>query len=124
MSNMRKPEMDVIRFKEEDIVAASNEGFQMTIREFANHNAKDGTVTFNNQTYTIDSQASIDSVFAALPSGITSDTQIYITPTVSTSLGNGFQAEANLDGKHAGGATATEWNNTFVYDGSIFKIKQ
>ena len=118
MKNMKKPEVDVIRFKEEDIVAASN--FRMTIDKFSNSTAKDGIVTFNNKTYIMDSEASINNAINAMPGGITSDTQVYITDTIHTSLWNGFQAEANLDGNHAGGATAKEWNNTFEYVNGVF----
>ena len=118
MKNMKKPEVDVIRFKEEDIVAASN--FRMTIDKFGNQKQKDGIVTFNNTTYIMDSEESVINAIKAMPAGITSDTQVYITNTVHTSLWNGFQAEANLDGNHPGGATAGQWNNTFEYVNGVF----
>ena len=115
---MKKPEVDVIRFTEEDIVAASN--FRMKIEQFANQTQKDGMVTFNNTTYIINSEESINNAIKAMSGGITSDTQVYITDTVHTSLWNGFQAEANLDGNHPKGATAQEWNNTFEYVNGVF----
>ena len=125
MSKMVTPEMSVIRFKEADVIVASGAVPKtMTMATFGNTFAGDGTVTYNGTTYTINSQSSINSLFAAMaPLGVTPDTQaVYNKKGDSTNLGHLYEVEANIDGTHPTGSATSSWNATFVYgDDGVFR---
>ena len=67
MRKMRTPEMDVVRFKEVDVLAASS----LTLSGFVNNNTNDGKMSFGSSTYSSsqfgsdDFQSAVDKAFGA-----------------------------------------------------------
>ena len=51
MSKMRVPEMDVVRFKENDVIVESGAILGLTLYGFANTTKNDGTMTYKGTTY-------------------------------------------------------------------------
>ena len=51
MSKMRVPEMDVVRFKENDVIVASGAILGLTLYGFANTIKKDGLMTYKGTSY-------------------------------------------------------------------------
>ncbi len=71
MSQMNKPEMSVVRFAENDVIVASGNERRIVPQSFdltgcTGTVVGDGTVTYNNVVYTLDSTANVDSFIAAI----------------------------------------------------------
>lgn len=73
MSQMKRPEMTVIRFVENDIVVASSSGRRMMTQSFdltgcygRERVRSDGALTYNGVVYSLDSTDNVDSFISAL----------------------------------------------------------
>ena len=109
---MRKPKMEVIRFIENDIVAASslNQPLSFTLSKFGNGVGGDGIATYNSQDYTLSSSTDVENflgVIGKYTAGISAT-----SGGAGQSLRNTLKTEANAQGTGAGGA----WNGTYVYN--------
>jgi len=115
MVQMKKPEMEVIRFKERDLVVASNGRHIVTTSSIdlsgcSGHVPGDGTVTFNGVVYPISSYSDVSVFIEALrDSGISN-------AGVSTG-GKPQSLRATLRTEADSGAR-NFYDGTYVYDPS------
>ena len=112
MSQMRKPEMEVIRFTESDIVVASNGARRMaTSFSLTGVNANDGIgngiANYNNTDYSINSTNAVNTFISAL--GVS-----------DAGIDNGrIRAPQSLVGTlnvEATKGTIGNWDGTYTYD--------
>ncbi len=111
MSQMRKPEMEVIRFTESDIVVASNGGRRVMTTSFSltgvNKGGEigDGIANYNNTDYLINSESAVNTFISAM--GVSN---AGISNGVKTqSLRSTLKAETKQDIKG-------NWDGYYVYD--------
>ncbi|PWJ70814.1 hypothetical protein B0O40_0663 [Ruminococcaceae bacterium R-25] len=116
---MKKPEADIIRFSSSDVVAASSIANTMMWAGFGDGTPKNGTVSYDGQTYTIDSDASIDSLYNAMSAlGVKSSTKIDDgagEQRMKTILGLEVTKEEGVGSKR--------WNGTYIYENGMFTKK-
>lgn len=62
MSKMRVPKMEVVRFKESDVIVASGALASLTLLGFANTRKNDGTMTYKGMIYDGDNYSDLISV--------------------------------------------------------------
>lgn len=106
MSKMTRPTMEVIRFKESDIVVASGAGFSNS--KFGNGVAGDGVVTYNGTPYAMSSYDAVSSFLGVLAGDGIRNAGISNGSTTQ-SLRGVLEVEASR-GAGAG------WNGSYVYD--------
>lgn len=114
---MKKPEADVIRFSGSDIVAASTLATTMNWTNFGDNTVRNGVVSYNGQTYTIDSADSIRNLYNAMSGlGVNSSTKVDNTDK-NEKMSSVLKIEAGI------GATGTDigvksplWNGTYEYN--------
>ena len=110
MSQMRKPEMEVIRFAESDIVVASNGSRRMaTSFSLTNVNAKDGAgngiANYNNTNYLLNSEDAVKTFISAM--GVSN---------AGISIGGDAQSLRGTLNKEANLGTSGSWDGYYVYD--------
>lgn len=111
MRQMNKPEMEVIRFAENDIVVASSGRLvtpSISLTRFSGSIPKDGTVQYNGTSYNITSYDDVNSVLSALNNnGITN---------AGISNGKKTQSLKHTLRNEVDPGVRGDWNGTFVYD--------
>lgn len=113
MSQMRKPEMEVIRFTESDIVVASNGSRRMqtaslNLTGFGQQGVKgDGIATLNGTSYSINTLNDVDTFTNALNNSDIFNAGISNGTTTQTLRGT-FRAEVNKGAEH--------WDGYYLYD--------
>ena len=121
MSKMRKPEMDVIRFKEADVIVASG-ATANTLKwsGFGDGITGNGVVEYGGRSYTMDSESSYNSLLEALSAiGVTGDTHVeWQDGTSNRTLSFILQKE------YGSGVSSDTWNETYYFDGSILRRMQ
>ena len=112
MSKMRTPKMDVVRFKEQDVIVASG-GNSLTISNVADANIGDISIKFNGKTYG-QNGISLDLLDSALTSaGFTQGyfTHIFIENGGAKEIYGLIDEELNpMD------PAESKWNGTYKYD--------
>ncbi len=121
MNQMRKPEMSVVRFTESDVIVASGNERRIVPQSFdltgcTGGVAGDGTVTYSNISYSLDSADSVNSFIAAIGgdgirhAGIQSGSTPYsLKNTLNYEVSTG--AKNFLDGTYVYNSSAT-WTNS------------
>ena len=119
MNKMRTPKMDVIRFKENDVIVASGTAANtMTWSNFGDGIAQNGIVSYNGQSFTIRSAGDNASLYDALSSiGVKRSTEIDNKETTQIMY---FILASEVKNT---GVESTAWNGTYAWNGSSF-IKQ
>ena len=110
MSQMRKPEMEVIRFTESDIVVASNGARRMaTSFSLTGVNANDGKgngiANYNNTDYLLNSEDAVKTFISAM--GVSN---------AGISIGGDAQSLKGTLNKEANFGTSGSWDGYYVYD--------
>ena len=114
---MKKPEADVIRFSGSDVVAASAP--TMTWSQFGDNTAKNGVVSYDGQTYIIDSADSITSLYSAMSGiGVTDSTKIDNNNSTER-----MKSVLNLEVVREDGVRSPLWNGTYIYENGVFTKK-
>ena len=113
MSQMRKPEMEVIRFAESDIVVASGSRRMATSFSLTNVNsggiAGDGIARYNNSDYLLNSKDAVNSFISAM--GVSDAGIDNGRIKAPQSLSGTLNVEVNR------GVTGN-WDGTYTYDPS------
>ncbi len=114
MSQMRKPEMEVIRFTESDIVVASNGGRRvatpsLTLTNFSGGKAADGKAYLNGVEYSISSTDDVKTFLGALGNSGVKNAGIYAGTTTNPLT---FRGVLNTEATKG----AKGWNGSYVYD--------
>lgn len=105
-----KPEMEVIRFNETDVIAASTRTITWSNTE--DGNSKNNLATFGNYSYTVSSSSSSDyNQFRADLASYFGD------PTLEDAGRSNILFGSNSLNRYTGGTSITDGDGTFVYDG-------
>ena len=121
MNKMKTPEMEVIRFKEADVIVASGDVHTMTLAGFQNDGVKrNGILTYNGIEYHINNGGdSINPAINAMRSiGVTENTLVYANDTSSYGLWGLLRIE---DGAHVSSIEAVNWDGTYSYVNGVFR---
>lgn len=105
-----KPEMTVVRFGAEDVIATSS--MRISGIDGAGNIAGDGQITFRGITYSVGSQSS--DLYSALSSAGYNGENTKIVKSGNTS----HTIESVVSGEIAGKEFASSWNGTFVWNPS------
>lgn len=109
MSTMKRPEMEVVRFKEADIIVAS--GNIARLSGFGNGGTDNGSVSFGGKNYFYQDR---ESLYQNLHNGSSTTFDNY----------NNIAEIANLfEFEHYNDELTNEWDGTYHWNGSKF-IKQ
>ena len=114
MRQMKKPEMEVIRFSENDIVVASKgreKSASINLSGFTGSVPKDGTVKFNGNSYSIASTDDVGAFLDAMRNYGISNAGIS-NGTTTQSLRSTLLYEVSTG--------ARNWDGTFDYDPTVF----
>jgi len=117
---MAKPEMAVVRFKENDIIVAS--GDALSLSKFGDGQVKNGVVTYQNQAFTIADSSAINSVLTALNGAGHSGSTLLYNNNDDVTFDYLFKVEANTDGRFPTGVKSKNWNGDYLFiDGKFRK---
>ena len=111
MRQMNKPEMEVIRFAQNDIVVASSGRLMsqsITLTRFSGGTPKDGVVQYNGTSYPITSSDDVSTFLSALRNNGIKNAGI--------SNGKNTQSLRNTIGKEVTRGVEGDWNGTYDYD--------
>ena len=111
---MRKfnPEMKVVRFGNEDVIATSGAPDRFTLTNFGDKTNANGVINFNNKTYTNDDSGA--SEFLSDISGY------YSKVRIARDTNNDYSIITILDRERTNDTFKSPWDGTFIYDGSLF----
>ena len=111
MSEMKRPEMKVVRFKEADVIVASGSGAPKTMSwtKFGDGNANNGVVKFNETDYIISSSDAITDLLSAMG--------VKRTAGIEHRNGSVYSIDNILGNETKGtGVSSKNWNTTYYYD--------
>lgn len=120
MSYMRLPEMEVVRFKESDVVVASGTAvLSMKWSYFGDSIKGNGVVNYNGNDYVMSSQDNLDALLNAMSNiGVNGGTEIRTSPNAEYHTLNGV-----LQKEFKSGVGSPDWNGTFTLTNGTF-LKQ
>lgn len=117
MTQMNLPEMDVVRFKEADVLAASP--ISMNWSKFGDGTKANGEVKYNGDTYYITSNSNVSTFINALSDiGANGNTSISVDGSYY-----GHTVSSILNKEVNDGLQSSDWNGTFIYENGRFTKK-
>ena len=116
---MTTPEMNVVRFKENDIIVAS--GDTLRLSKLGDGQAKNGIVNYKNQTFTLTDQNAVYAVLAALNAEGHSIDTLVDNGSYNASVRSLFNIEANVSGNYESGVRNSGYNGTYLYIDGRFR---
>ena len=112
---MTTPEMNVVRFKENDIIVASSD--VLSLSNLGDDVPKNGIVNYKNQTFTLTDQNAVNAVMEALnAAGHDSTTQIRRNPEESI-----IDVSTLLSRETNNGVRLKAWNGTYLFIDGMFR---
>ena len=112
---MTTPEMNVVRFKENDIIVASGDALRLS--NFYDGQPNTGVVKYKNQTYTLTDSNAVDAVMTALnEAGHKSNTKL-----VRSENGSGRKFLEIMNDEINTGEFQGSWDGNYLFIDGVFK---